>query len=66
MNIHGFGGFLVVIGIGLVVGSSLRHGVGFSGELEFWVLCGAILSVSNFLYPPIFTLEGLYVLGCAF
>ena len=66
LNIYGVGSFLGVVGIGLVDGSTLGSGVGFSGELSLWFLCGTVMSVSTLGAPPVFNLERVYVLGCAF
>ena len=66
MTIHDFGPFLGIIGIGLVAGSTLGAGVGFAGDLALRFLCGAVLSVSTPGAPSVFTLGGLYVLGCVF
>ena len=61
MNICGVGCFFGVVGIGLVAGFTLRAVASFTGELEFWFLCGAVLSISTLVNSPIFTLIGLNV-----
>ena len=66
LTIRGVDRFLGVVGIGLVAGSTLGAGVGFAGDLALRFLCGAVLSVSTPGAPPVFTLGGLYVLGCVF
>ena len=64
--ICGVGRFFYVVGVGLVAGPTLKSGAGFQGDLEFWFLSVAVLSISALRSPHIFTLGGLYVLGCEF
>ena len=58
--------FLGVVGIVLVVGSTLGSEVGFAGKLSSCFSFGAVLSGSTLGDPPIFTLRGSDMVGCIF